>query len=61
MNALADNTTRALEIEDYLERTRRSILRYAYDHDEAAAKENSETECRAIANISYAAKPTLSK
>ena len=61
MNALADNTTRALEIEDYLERMRRSILRYAYDHDEAAAKENSETAGRAIATLGDAAKATLSE
>ncbi len=61
MNALADNTTRALEIEDYLERMRRSVLRYAYDHDEAAAKENSEIAGRAIATLSDAAKATLSE
>jgi len=61
MNALADNTTRALEIEDYLERMRRSILRYAYDHDEAAAKENSETAGKAIATLGDAAKATLSE
>lgn len=61
MNALADNTTRALEIEDYLERMRRSILRYAYDHDEAAAKENSQTAGKAIATLGDAAKATLSE
>jgi chemoreceptor-like protein with four helix bundle sensory module len=61
MNALADNTTRALEIEDYLERMRRSILRYAYDHDEAAAKENSEIAGKAIATLGDAAKATLSE
>ena len=61
MNALADNTTRALEIEDYLERMRRSVLRYAYDHDEAAANENSETAGKAIATLGDAAKATLSE
>ena len=61
MNALADNTTRALEIEDDLERMRRSVLRYAYDHDEAAAKENGEIASRAIATLREAAEATLSE
>ena len=42
MNALAENTDPcALQIETDLEMMRRSILRYAFDHDEASAKENS--------------------
>jgi len=40
MNALAENTTRVLQIEHDLEQVRRSALRFTYDHDEASAKEN---------------------
>jgi methyl-accepting chemotaxis protein len=61
MNALADNTTRALQVEDYLERMRRSSLRYAYDHDEPSAKENGEVAKTAIATLQDAAKATLSE
>jgi HAMP domain-containing protein len=61
MNALADNTGRVLQIENYLEKMRRSALRYAYDHDEAAAKENGEIANKAIATLRDAEKATLSE
>jgi methyl-accepting chemotaxis protein len=61
MNALAENATRALKVEDYLERMRRSVLRYAYDHDEPSAKENGEVAKLAISTLEEAAKATLSE
>ena len=38
MNGIAENTTRTLVTEAYLERLRRVILRYAYDQDETSKK-----------------------
>ena len=39
MNALAENTTRVFQIEDDLERVRRSALRFTYDHDQGGERE----------------------
>ena len=61
MNALADNTTRIMEIEDDFEKMRRSVLRYAYDHDDASAKENGEVANKAITTLREAAEATLSE
>jgi Four helix bundle sensory module for signal transduction len=61
MNALADNTARIMEIEDDFEKMRRSVLRYAYDHDEASAKENGEVANKAITTLREAAEATLSE
>ena len=61
MNALAENSSRALEIETYLEKMRRSSLRYAYDFDEPSLKENGEVAASAIATLDAAAKATLSE
>jgi methyl-accepting chemotaxis protein len=61
MNALAENSTRALEIQDYLERMRRSGLRYAYDFDEPSLKENGEVAASALATLDAAEKATLSE
>jgi methyl-accepting chemotaxis protein len=61
MNALGENATRALKVQDYLERMRRSVLRYAYDHDEPSAKENAEVAKLAISTLQDAAKATLSE
>ena len=41
LNTLADGTSRVMDIERLLETMRRSTLRFAYDHDEGAAKETS--------------------
>jgi methyl-accepting chemotaxis protein len=60
MNALAENTTRVLQIEHDLEKVRRSALRFAYDHDEAAAKENREFASRVVATLREATQATLS-
>ncbi len=61
MNALADNASRTLQIEDYLEKMRRSIVRYAYDHDEDSAKENGEIASKAMATLAEAEKATPSE
>src|SRR5215831_17067159 len=61
MNALAENVSRALEIEGYLEKMRRSSLRYAYDFDEPSLKENGEVAASALATLDAAAKATLSE
>ena len=37
MNGISENSTRTLLIARYLETMRRSVLRYAYDHDEPDA------------------------
>jgi methyl-accepting chemotaxis protein len=42
INGTSANMTRAVLVEDYLERLRRTVLRYAYDHDESSRKENGE-------------------
>jgi hypothetical protein len=60
MNALAENTTRVLEVEHNLESIRRSALRFTYDHDEASAKENGEVASRVVATLREAAQATLS-
>jgi methyl-accepting chemotaxis protein len=61
MNALAENATRVLQIEHDLETVRRSALRFTYDHDEAAAKENGEVASRVVATLRDAAQATLSE
>ena len=61
MNALAENTTRVMQVEHDLESMRRSILRYAFDHDEASAKENGEVAARVVATLREAADATLSE
>jgi len=61
MNALAENTDRVLQIEHDLESVRRSALRFTYDHDEAAAKENGEFASRVVATLRAAAQATLSE
>ena len=44
MNALAENTTRVLQIEHDLEQVRRSALRFTYDHGEAVRVANWRTQ-----------------
>jgi hypothetical protein len=61
MNALAENTDRVPQIEHDLESMRRSALRFTYDHDEAAAKENGEFASRVVATLREAAQATLSE
>ena len=61
MDILADRNTRTLEVEDYLEKMRRSILRYAYDYDEASLKENSEVAAKTISDLQAAEKVARSE
>src|SRR5262249_8845440 len=61
MNALSENATRALEIDESFEKMRRAILRYAYDHDEPSLKEFDEVAGKAIATLQAAEKATLSE
>jgi methyl-accepting chemotaxis protein len=42
INGTSANMTRAVLVENYLERLRRTVLRYAYDHDEPSRQENGE-------------------
>jgi methyl-accepting chemotaxis protein len=58
MNGISENTTRTLQIEDYLEKLRRSVLRYAYDHDEDARKENGEVAALALSALQAAEQQT---
>src|SRR5262249_5980158 len=60
MNALAENTTRVLQIEHDLEQVRRTALRFTYDHDEASAKKNGELANQVVATLCDAAQATLS-
>jgi len=61
LNTLADGTTHTVQIEDYLERLRRSVLSYAYDHDESAIKENAEAAAQATALLQTSVRDTLSE
>ena len=61
MNGIAENTTRTLLVEDYLERLRRAVLRYAYDNDEPSRKENDEIAAKAISTLQEAQRATPSE
>jgi methyl-accepting chemotaxis protein len=61
MNGIAENTTRTLQAEDYMERLRRSVLRYAYDQDEPSRQENGEVATQALALLVAAEKATPSE
>jgi methyl-accepting chemotaxis protein len=58
MNGIAANATRTLQIEDYLEKLRRSVLRYAYDRDEPSRKENGEVAALAMSTLQAAKETT---
>jgi len=60
MDAVAAHTTNILAIEDDLEKMRRTVLRYAYDHDEESAKENGEVADKATARLREAEQSTPS-
>jgi methyl-accepting chemotaxis protein len=61
MNGIAENMTRAMQVEAYLEKMRRSVLRYAYDHDEPSRKENAEVTKLAASTIQSAIDSTLAE
>ena len=61
MDTTADRSTRTLQVEDDLEKMRRSILRYAYDYDEPSLKENSEVAAKATSELQAAEKVARSE
>ncbi|HEX3505976.1 MAG TPA: HAMP domain-containing protein, partial [Xanthobacteraceae bacterium] len=61
MNGISENSTRTLLIAGYLEKLRRSVLRYAYDHDEPSRKENGEVAALARTALQEAEQATPSE
>jgi nitrogen fixation/metabolism regulation signal transduction histidine kinase len=61
MNGISENMTRAMQVEGYLEKMRRSVLRFAYDHDEPSRKENGEVAKLVAATIQEAIDSTLAQ
>jgi methyl-accepting chemotaxis protein len=61
MNGISENSTRTLLIARYLESLRRSVLRYAYDHDEPSRKENGEVAALARSTLQDAEQATPSE
>ncbi len=60
MNGIADNATRAMRAEGYLEKLGQTALRYAYDHDPAAMKENEEVATDVLSTLQAAEQQTPS-
>jgi methyl-accepting chemotaxis protein len=60
MDGIAENTTRTLLTEVYLESLRRSVLRYAYDQDEASKKENADIAAKTLTTLQAAEQATPS-
>ena len=58
MNGISENATRSLQIEADLERLSQSVLRYAFDHDAAALKDNGEIAARTAATLKAAEEAT---
>ncbi len=58
MNGISENSTRTLLIARYLETLRRSVLRFAYDHDEPSRKENAEVAALALSTLQAAEQQT---
>ncbi len=61
MNGISENSTRTLLIAGYLEKLRRSVLRYAYDHDEPSRKENGEVATLTVSALQAAEQATPSE
>jgi methyl-accepting chemotaxis protein len=61
LNTMADGTGRVMDIERLLETMRRSTLRYAYDHDEGAAKETEQVASKVNEMLREAAQSTPSE
>jgi methyl-accepting chemotaxis protein len=58
MNGISENSTRTLMIARYLETLRRSVLRFAYDHDEPSHKENGEVAALTLSMLQAAEQQT---
>jgi hypothetical protein len=61
LNTLADSTGKVMEIERQLEAMRRATLRFAYDHDEGAAKETEQAAGKVDEMLREAAQSTPSE
>jgi methyl-accepting chemotaxis protein len=61
LNGISENMMRAMQVEDDFEKMRRSVLRYAYDHDEPSRKENGEVAKQVAATIQTAIDSTLAE
>jgi methyl-accepting chemotaxis protein len=60
MDGIADNTTRAMRAEGYLEKLAQTALRYAYDHDPAALQENEQVATEVLSTLQAAEQATPS-
>ena len=60
MNGISENTTRTLQIEDYLEKLRRTVLSYSQDRDDASLKQNGEVATLALSTLQAAEQATPS-
>jgi methyl-accepting chemotaxis protein len=58
MNGMADNNARTIEVQGDLEKLRRTVLRYVFDHDESALKENSDAAAETLAALEEGEKQT---
>ena len=58
LGGIAENATRTLQAEEYLERLRRTVLRYAYDHDEPSRQENGDVAAKLLATLQAAEQAT---
>ncbi len=61
MNGISENTTRTLQIEDYLEKLRRTVLSYSHDHDDPSLKQNAEVAALALSTLQAAEQATPSE
>ena len=61
MTALAENSTRVLDIAVNLQAIRRAVLRYAYEGDDPSLKESADREQDAVRLLKDAANATLSE
>ncbi|MGA2895647.1 MAG: methyl-accepting chemotaxis protein [Xanthobacteraceae bacterium] len=59
LNAIAANSTRTLQVQDYMEQLRRSALRYLYDHDEGMRKEFEDVDANMISALQTAEDKTI--
>jgi methyl-accepting chemotaxis protein len=60
MNGIADNATRSMRAEGYLEKLAQTALRYAYDHDPAALQENQQVAAEVLSTLQAAEQATPS-
>ena len=61
MNGIAENSTRTLQIEEYLQKSSESVLHYLYNRDEASRQQNGEAATMALSALQAAEKATPSE